>query len=557
MFTAVVKVRLSPGPITAATLVVALFATACGSERPAPEPATTPEGSTSVSELKVAITDPGSIEPSKASTRADLFVVKQICDSLIGFEPATAALRPAIAESWALAPDAKRLTLNLRSGVRFHNGREVVAEDYVYSLSRLAHPQTGSPQHYLLEKIAGYPEVRSGKSSTLAGVKAPQPLRLEIELVEPYAEFPAVLSHPTMGAAVPKEEIDKSPESFATKPACTGPYMLQSPREGGREMRLTKFDDYYGKNEAFSRGGLGYAETITLLIAPNEAAAYEYLESGQVDVAPVPPSALAEARQVEGRVHSGPNGHVSYLGLPIKKAPYDNLSSRKALALSVDRNEIINGLLARSRQSPAGFLPPTAGPVSEQSICSETVGPRARESEARQALIDSGIDPGSLKMNVYLNSGGGHERWLQEVVEGWRTTLGIDATLKPSEWEPYVAFLVKPGADGPFRLAWSVRFPSPEALYAPVFSSGSLDNFTGYSSPQFDGLITRARRTVDDSERARLYAEAGEVLCREIPLIPMWFGLSHFAFSSRVTASGNRYVDVFGDPVVRELTFKK
>ncbi|HEX2258765.1 MAG TPA: hypothetical protein VHJ40_03380, partial [Actinomycetota bacterium] len=71
------------------------------------------------------------------------------------------------------------------------------------------------------------------------------------------------------------------------------------------------------------------------------------------------------------------------------------------------------------------------------------------------------------------------------------------------------------------------------------------------------GLMARARRTVDDSDRAKLYAEAGQVLCREMPLIPMWFGLSHIAFGSGVTAPGNRYMDVFGDPVVRELTFKR
>lgn len=552
-----VNAGVSVGRIAAATLLLSLTASACGRGQPPPRPAKTATEDSSVFELRVAITEPGSIEPSKASTKAGLFIVKQICDSLIGFDPATGALRPAIAESWSLGPDAKKLTLNLRAGVRFHNGRELVAEDYVYSLSRLAHPQEGSPQHYLLEKVAGYPLVRTGRSSTLAGVKAPGPRRLEIELTEPYAEFPAVLSHPTMGAAVPKEEVDKSPEGFAAQPACTGPYMLQSPYGAGREIQLIRFDDYYAGNEAFSRDGAGYADRISLRIGPDDASAYERLDSNQVDVAPVPTSALPEARQVEGRVHSGPSGHLAYVGLPTKKAPYDNLNFRKSLALSVDRNQIINGLLARSRQLPAGFLPPTAGPVSGQSACRETILPRASEARARGALNDSGIDPGGLTMNIYLNSGGGHERWLQEVLDGWKSSLGIDAMLKPSGWEPYLAFLAKPGADGPFRLAWSVRFPSPEALYAPLFSSGSLDNFTGYSSPQFDSLMARARRTVDDSERARLYGEAGQVLCREMPLIPMWFGLSHMAFGPGVTAPGSKYVDVFGDPVVRELTIKK
>jgi oligopeptide transport system substrate-binding protein len=551
------KAVKTPGRIPAATLSLALIAGACGGGEPGTTPLRAPEQTAKLSELRVAITDPEFIEPSKSSTRSGLLVVKQLCDSLVGSDPATAALRPAIAETWSLTPDAKRLTLNLRPGVKFHNGRELVAEDYVYSLSRLARPQTGSPLHYLLEKVAGYTQIRSGRSATLAGVRAPGPRTLEVELIEPYAEFPAILAHPSVGAAIPKEEVARSPEGFAARPVCTGPYLLESPWTAGQDIHLTRFADYYARNGAQSRGGAGIAERITLLTTSNETAAYEHLDSGDVHVAPIPTSALAEARKVKGRVHSGPNGHVTYIGLPTRKAPFDNLNFRKALALAVDRNKIVNGLLGGSRQSATGFLPPTAGPGAGEGSCKQTVLPRATSSGAKQALSDAGINPTTIKMNVYLNEGGGHEKWLQPVLDGWKSELNIDGSLKASNWEPYLEFLAKPGADGPFRLAWSVRFPSRESLYGPLFSSLSLDNFTKYSSPEFDGILARARRTVNDTERAGIYADASRVLCREMPLIPMWFGLSHVAFSSSVTAAGKRYVDVFGDPVLREITGKK
>ncbi|HYQ84209.1 MAG TPA: hypothetical protein VEP28_09445, partial [Rubrobacter sp.] len=171
---------------------------------------------------------------------------------------------------------------------------------------------------------------------------------------------------------------------------------------------------------------------------------------------------------------------------------------------------------------------------------------------AKNALGQPGVTVPE-EMNVYLNSGGGHEQWLETVLERWNENLGIRGVLKPAEWDPYIDFLSGTGADGPFRLAWSVNYPSPESLFAPLFSSSSLDNFSRYSSPEFDAAMNKARATVGDTERAAAYTDAGKILCRDVPIIPMWFGLDHLAFADGLGTGGSARIDIFGDPILREL----
>lgn len=529
-------------------LLLGLVAGACGgeAEQSAPQDVAPVDF-----DLRVALTDPGILDPHRISTDPALLVAKQVCDTLLSFDQRTGALLPGIAESWTVAPDARMVTFRLREGVKFHNNRDLVAEDYVYSLSRLADPGTGSTGHFLLDKVAGYSELRAARAPSLTGVTAPDPLTLQIELSEPFAEFPAVMANVVAGSAVPREEVERSVEEFAAMPICTGPYKAESPKTA-EGFNLIRHDGYHGANEAFQDGGRGFARSIRFQFAGSDAQAYELLDGGEVDVSPVSPEDLAAAGRVEGRVSSGVNGHLAYIGLPVTKPPFDNPDIRRALALAVDREEIISGLLGDSRQMPDGFLPASAGPGAPGGRCPALATESADAEGAQAALSQAGVAlPES--MNVHLNAGGGHEQWLEKVLEQWNEVLDAGGVLKPQEWQPYVDYLAGPGADGPFRLAWVVRFPSPEALYAPLFSSSSLDNFTRYASPEFDAAMNKARATVDDAERMQAYAEAGTLLCRDMPIIPMWFGRNHVAFGAGFESAGPVRLDIFGDPILREL----
>lgn len=537
-----VNVRLKPlllGVLAAATAAC----TFPGSGREAREgPAARPKDG---GKLTIAWVEPDSISPSSASARTGLMLLKQICDPLVMADPYTGELKPGAAESWTISPDAKKVTFKLRAGLKFHSGRDIVAQDFVYSISRFVRKDVGSRQAFLLDKLVGYSDAREGKTETIGGVKAPDAATLEVGLTEPFAEFPAILAHPAAGSAIPKEEVDKGVDGFNVKPVCNGPYMINEPWQRGRDLTLVRHADY-------KPGDRGRADTMVLRPVPSLEEGYTKLNSGNVDIAEVPNEKLTQARQVKDRVESGDNGIVAMLGFPVTKAPTDNRDFRKALSLAIDRTEIIETKLAGSRGMPDGFLPASAGPVAGDHSCKDSVKPKADVNGAKAALQASGVTPPPL--NVYFNPDRGHETWLEVVAQQWQETLGIASTLA-SKGDPgngYAAFLVD-GADGPFRWAWLAAYPSPESIFGPTFFGGSLDNYTRFASAEFDEAMKKARATVDDKERRKAYADAGTILCRELPMTPVWIVESHIGFRSGLVSAGDARIDVFGDPVLRDL----
>ena len=504
--------------------------------------------------LTISIRAPESIEPSRASERLGLLVLKQICEPLVTADPSTGELRPGAAASWEIAPDAKKVTFRLRPGLKFHNAREVVAQDYVYSLSRFAHKDTGSRQYFLLDRVGGYKELRESGAATLSGVKAPEAHVLEIELTEPFAELPAVLAHPGAGSAVPKEEIDKGAEAFAARPMCTGPYAVSAPWDRTQPLTLKRVSGYRGDNPAFSSKGAGVADELVFKIVADAAAGYEDLNKKQADIAEVPIDQLAQARKVRGRVQSAANGVEVFIGLPVTKAPFDNLQFRRALALGLDRNEVVEKLLAGSREIPTGFLSPAAGPAGKAHKCDQTVLPSSDSKLAKEALTASAVDPAATPLKLHFNAGSGHEKWLEMVGAHWQASLGVASTLAPHDppFASYLDYLVE-GADGPFRWAWPTTYPSPEAIFGPTFAGGSPDNYSRFSSPAFEEALKKARATVDTEDRVKAYTDAGEILCNELPMLPVWNVQNHWAFAAEVASASNKRLDTFAEPILREL----
>jgi oligopeptide transport system substrate-binding protein len=511
--------------------------------------------------IVVAAGTPSSLDPSKGSKRGDLYFLKQICDTLVSFDPVTGALKPGTAQSWTIAPDAKKVTFKLRPGVKFQNGRDVTSQDYVYSLSRFVNQQTGSQSYFILDKIVGYRDVLDGRSDTLSGVHATDPLTLDIDLIEPFAELPAVLAHPAAGAAIPKEEVDKDPAAFAQKPVCTGPYMLDKPWGPGQDIDLVRSKSYYKANKAYSRGGAGYADEILVRTlpdtgpdAPDVATGYAWLVDGKADIADVPLARLSGAKRLrEHNLAEGPTGSFEYVGFPTKKTPLDNATFRRALGLAIDRKDLVDGLLDGTRVIPGGLLPPAAGTASKASACS-AIKPQADKKAAQSAMRSSGVSPAATLLTVFYNDGGsGHDRWLRRVTGSWESVIRIRSQLKAMPRDEYFKYLNNPGADGPFRSGWPVSFPSAESVYGPLLGPNSGDNFAKYESPEFDAAIKAARSATDDKARADAYAKVGEVLCRDLPITPMWFDESHISFTDRIQSATSSLLDIYGDPVLREL----
>lgn len=253
--------------------------------------------------ISVFIGELTSIDPCFRSEHDGALILRFLSEPLIDFTPDTGQAFPAAAESWKLENKGLVVRLFLRHGVSFHHGREVVAEDYVYSWNRLVHPEQNSELAYHLSKIEGFEDVRSGKTDHMSGLEVVGPYELTVRLTEPFAEVPALFGHHCT-AAVPRELVEANPEQFRNHVVSTGPYMLAEP---WAHVRLKRFDGYYGANGAFLDGGSGYVEEIEFRIYEDLNDAYTDWKEGKLHMM------SAKFDEVTGAVSHKPR-HILVVG---------------------------------------------------------------------------------------------------------------------------------------------------------------------------------------------------------------------------------------------------
>ena len=161
--------------------------------------------------------DPETLDPARIIDIYSRSVSQQIFDGLVQFDQ-TLMVGPALAEFWKASRDGLTWTFTLRKGVRFHNGREVTAEDVVYSLTRILDPKIRSGAADLFGAIKGAREFREGRARTVAGLVAEDRYTVQVALDEAVGPFVAVLA---VGHAkiVPKDVVERIPavvDAFAS-----------------------------------------------------------------------------------------------------------------------------------------------------------------------------------------------------------------------------------------------------------------------------------------------------------------------------------------------------
>src|SRR5947208_746309 len=166
--------------------------------------------------------DPATLDPGRIRDIFGLSVAQQLFDGLVQFDQ-TLTITPALAQFWMASRDGLTWTFTLRKGVRFHHGREVTAEDVVYSLTRLLDPRTRSGAADLFSNVMGAREFREGRAKTVAGLAAKDRYTVQIVLNEAVGPFVAVLA---VGHAkiVPKDGVEQLGEGFGVQPVGTGPF---------------------------------------------------------------------------------------------------------------------------------------------------------------------------------------------------------------------------------------------------------------------------------------------------------------------------------------------
>ncbi|MFE9427442.1 ABC transporter substrate-binding protein [Kitasatospora sp. NPDC006697] len=496
--------------------------------------------------LRVQLGEPSAIDPGRAFEHDGALVAGLLADPLVDCDPATGAPAPAAARAWQVAPDGLGVRFELRPGVRFHHGREVTAEDYRYSLSRVVRPETDSALAAGLAAVAGYQEVAAGRERMLSGVRALGPLLLEVRLSRPFHEIARVFTQ-RVTAPVPQELVEADPEGFARRPVSNGPYAVVEPWRPGIGLALERFAGYHGANQALPHGGAGQSERIEFHVHQTLAEAHQAFQRGELDVTELPSELIGQAAAEEpAAFHSTPNPMVTYLGFPTAVAPFDDPVVRRAVAMCVDREAIGARHFAGTRPVADRVVPPVVDPG----------GPGLRLAHdprgARRLLAEHGVGAPPRGTALLFNGGQGHEGWVADVVRSIRDGLGWEIAPRPLDWPAYLREL--PAADTPFRMNWALDHLSYDNALHPLVHSEAVgeSNHPRYRNPEVDALIDSARATADAPARRDRYRRAEQLVLDDLPLLPLWQGALYHLVSERRLAPVRRPIDVLGVPALRQ-----
>jgi oligopeptide transport system substrate-binding protein len=294
--------------------------------------------------------NPRNLDPAEAVDIYSVAVIQQLFDGLVQFDRELNIL-PALARSWKVSPDGLTYSFILREGVTFHNGREVTAEDAVYSFTRIVDARTKSPASHFLDRVLGARDFRDGRAESVRGLSARGKHLFEVKLTEPYAPFLSMLGMNKF-KILPREEVERSGIPFARAPVGTGPFRFGSVKEG-EEIVLEANTGYFE--------GRPFLDRIVFRVfhgAPREKIFREFKE-GNLEESLVPAEELdAVAKEKRYLFFQKPILSLRFYGFNTAVKPLDNPKVRKALVLGVNRKAVLAQTPSIQFSPARGILPP-------------------------------------------------------------------------------------------------------------------------------------------------------------------------------------------------------
>lgn len=409
---------------------------------------------------------------------------------------------PQLATEWEFDQDGLGLTLVLRSDVRFHNGKQLTAEDVKYSLERMQDPALGANLQSL--------------SVMVSSVEVLEPYRLHLSFEKP---SPAVFDLLDMLFVVDRETID---DPDAT-PNGTGPFKFVEWQPGGR---LT-----LAANQEYWKAGLPYLGQVVILPFSDRSSLAANLQAGAIDVARQPnPQDLDRLRRDArfNQVIGASGSYVNSVVFNVRRPPFNDKRVRQAIGFAINRQQFIDAYLN-------GLGEPWYQPLPSHSLGFDpSIGDAYayNPEKARELLSQAGYGDG---LNVSMISSGawlpGSTELAQIVQENLRQ-VGITVTVRELERAAARPLFI----DGDFDM---FAFGYGRAAKDPAFLYGASliwrpGGATGYDSPTYTDLVERGATTLNRDQRREIYQEIARLVTDEAFILPVAENPTTWLISSSV-----------------------
>lgn len=463
--------------------------------------------------------EPQSLDPAIITGEPEIRISQALFEGLTT-RNAKGEVIPGMAQSWTLSPDNCTYTFTLRPDAQWSNGDPVTAYDFLNSWERALNPSTAAQYSYQLYYLLNGEAYGTGKLTDFSqvGVKAPDAHTLVVTLIHPTGYFLELTTLPIL-YPVHLTSVRKYGRDW-TKPGriiSNGPYVLKEWRLN--DYLLIEANPHYWHAVPIHR--------IKVLPTDSPIACFNLFYSHKTDLildkTSIPAELVEEIRK-EPYYHANPFGATTFMRFNVKRKPFDDVRVRKALALALDKQDIVDKITRAGEPIATTLVPPgSVGYTPPQGLARNLV-------EARRLLAEAGYPDGrgfpDVNMLYPMRS-----NWVQVATELqalWRRDLGIASIhLRGQEWKVYLN--TQQLID--FDLAvsdWIGDYNDPQT-FLDMFVTDGGNNETGWSNPRYDQMLQASGTTHDPAQRMQIFHDMEKILVEdEMPIIPVyfWVGLS-------------------------------
>ena len=424
---------------------------------------------------------------------------------------------PDLAESWEAKENGKVWVFKLRPGVKFHIGREVIAEDVVATFQTILDPKTAAPYR--------------GEIGPIDKVEALDKYTVRFTLKMIFADFPAALTIPA-SRIIAREGLADF-KGLAAKEFGSGPFKLKE-FVPGDHVTVERFPDYFKK-------GLPYLDGVNFKIFPESMTEITALKNKEIDmildVTPELYSQVATLPGVDGM--AVPGGTFSNVIMPSDKPPFNDNRVREALKYTVDRNLMLAAVYGKHGEIGNDH------PVSSAYAFYADLPKRQQDIKKAKALLKEAGYPNGFAFKLSVSSSPPIREKIAVVLKEMARPAGFNMEIEVMGYDRFLSQVWNKGV--PYIGYYGTR-PTADAILMKLYhpKEGLDEGRWAASHPDAIKLLEQARETVNIEKRNKLYGDFQKISRDEGPFIIAFF-------RNELSAKGNYVKDFHLNPSNYEL----
>ena len=399
----------------------------------------------------------------------------------------------------------------LKEGIKFHDGTTLTSDDVKFSFERMFTPATGAKSTYMYDMIKGATAMLNGEATELEGIVIEDDTHFSFVLEYPMANFTKNLGI-NYADIFPRKACTEAGDDWGTGTNIigTGPYKVVE-NDDTTAVVLERFDDYHGGTPNLDRIEFTFIDdTNTKMMS---------FKNGDIDYCDLAPAVYAQYKDdadVKDLITQYQPLGTYFVNLNLNTAALQDVRVRHALSLAINRQEIVDSIENGGAVVASGFLNMNV-PGYDKSAPAFEYDPE----KAKSLLAEAGNPEVNLTCNV--RSTGDYQKVMVAIQSYWAeigvnlTVNTIDSGVWSSDWAA--------GNLEVTALAWFPLYADADnQMYTYFYSENAAKKSSFYNSAEFDALVSQARQSQDEDERAELYKQADNLLSRtDYAVLPLFY----------------------------------